>query len=151
MCTYGLRLGLFFEILEVVFSPAHFPGGALPMPRFVLLEHDWNGVHWDFMLESGDLLRTWAIDEPVVSGRDLPARALGDHRKTYLEYEGEVGGNRGWVRRVDAGTYRVIEWSDNHVRVEIFGDQLVGEVDLRSSGAGSGARASWVFRAGNFD
>jgi DNA polymerase Ligase (LigD) len=121
------------------------------MPRFVLLQHQWNGVHWDFMLESGDSLRTWAIDEPIVGGRDLPARALGDHRKMYLEYEGEVGGNRGWVRRVDAGTYRVIEWSDGHVRVEVFGDQLVGEVDLRSSGAGSGARDSWVFRTGNFD
>ena len=121
------------------------------MPRFVLLEHNWNGVHWDFMLESGDFLRTWAIDEPIVPGGIFPARALGDHRKVYLEYEGEVGGNRGWVRRVDAGTYRVIEWSEEHVRVELFGDQLVGEVDLRRLGADSGARASWVFRAGNFD
>ena len=47
------------------------------MPRFVLLEHVWNGVHWDFMLEAGEVLRTWAIDAPVIAGRDLPARALG--------------------------------------------------------------------------
>ena len=32
------------------------------MPRFVVLEHTWNGVHWDFMLEAGEVLRTWAID-----------------------------------------------------------------------------------------
>jgi DNA polymerase Ligase (LigD) len=121
------------------------------MPRFVLLEHTWNGVHWDLMLESDDSLRTWAIDEPVVSGRDLPARALGDHRMIYLEYEGEVAGNRGWVKRVEAGTYRVIEWSDDHVRVELSGTQLVGEVDLRRSVAGSGAMGPWVFRAGNLD
>ena len=38
------------------------------MPRFVLLEHVWNGVHWDFMLEAGDVLRTWAIDQPIVAG-----------------------------------------------------------------------------------
>ena len=121
------------------------------MPRFVLLEHNWNGVHWDFMLESGDVLRTWAIDAPIVSGRDLPARALGDHRQIYLDYEGEISGDRGRVRRVDAGTFRALVWSAEHVRVELAGAQLVGEVDLRSIGAVSGANASWVFRAGNFD
>ena len=126
------------------------------MPRFVLLEHNWNGVHWDFMLEAGDALRTWAIDTPIVAGRDLPARALGNHRKLYLDYEGEIAGNRGTVRRVDAGTFRVLVWLPEHVRVEVTGAQLVGEVELRSSvsasGApGSGANDSWVFRAGNFD
>ncbi len=104
------------------------------MPRFVLLEHVWNGVHWDFMLEDGDVLRTWAIDAPIVAGQDLPARALADHRRIYLEYEGEISGNRGCVRRVDAGTYRTLVWSADRVRVELAGSQLVGEVDLRASG-----------------
>ncbi len=121
------------------------------MPRFVLLEHTWNGTHWDFMLESGEFLRTWAIDEPIASGRDLPARSLAEHRKIYLEYEGEIAGNRGSVRRVDEGTYRVLEWSENHVRVELAGTQLVGEVDLRRDASGSGDAESWIFRAGNFD
>ncbi len=121
------------------------------MLRFVLLEHNWNGVHWDFMLEAGEVLRTWAIDAPIVPGRDLPARALGDHRKIYLDYEGEIAGNRGTVRRVDAGTFRVLEWSALHVRVELSGGQLLGDVDLRGTGAASGASDSWVFRAGNFD
>jgi hypothetical protein len=121
------------------------------MPRFVLLEHDWNGVHWDFMLEQGEVLRTWAIDAPVVAGRDLPARALGDHRKIYLEYEGEISGNRGKVRRLDTGTFRVLIWSADHVRVAVAGTQLAGEVDLRSTGVTSGAAPSWVFRVGNFD
>ena len=121
------------------------------MLRFVLLEHNWNGVHWDFMLEWGEGLRTWAIGEPIVSGRDLPARALGNHRKIYLEYEGGVAGGRGSVRRVDGGTYRVLEWSEHHVRVALEGSQLVGEVDLRWAGAESGVSESWVFRAGNFD
>ena len=101
------------------------------MPRFVLLEHHWDGVHWDFMLEDGEVLRTWAIDAPIVAGVDLPARALGDHRRLYLEYEGEISGNRGRVRRIDGGTYRVLIWSADHVRVELAGTQLVGDVDLR--------------------
>ena len=121
------------------------------MPRFVLLEHTWNGVHWDFMLECGAALRTWAIDRPIVAGQDLPARALSDHRRIYLDYEGEIPGNRGQVRRVETGTYRTVLWTANRVRVELAGSQLVGEVDLRESGSEAGATALWIFRMGNFD
>jgi hypothetical protein len=121
------------------------------MPRFVLLEHTWNGVHWDFMLEVGEVLRTWAIDVPIVMGQGISARALCDHRTIYLEYEGQISGDRGSVRRVDAGTFRVLVWERDHVRVEVSGSQLVGEVDLRRIGALSGANESWIFRAGNLD
>jgi hypothetical protein len=121
------------------------------MPRFVVLEHAWHGVHWDLMLEQGEVLRTWAIDAPIVAGRDLPARALADHRRIYLDYEGEITGNRGRVRRVDAGTFRVLLWSADRVRVELAGFQLVGEVELRGVGSESGETESWIFRMGNFD
>ena len=67
--------------------------------RYVVLEHEWNGVHWDFMLEAGAMLRTWAIDRPIVPEAELPARALADHRHEYLTYEGPVSGGRGRVRR----------------------------------------------------
>jgi hypothetical protein len=113
------------------------------MPRFVLLEHRWNGVHWDLMLECGDALRTWAIDEPIGPGRDLPARALADHRAAYLDYEGPVSGDRGEVRRVDRGTYEPVVWTPDRVRVRLEGAQLIGLVELRASGASAG---SWAFR-----
>jgi len=121
------------------------------MPRFVLLEHDWEGVHWDFMLERGEVLRTWAIDAPIVSGRDLPARALADHRRIYLDYEGEISGGRGRVRRLDSGTYRVLEWSAERVRVEVVGSQLAGEMELRLVDGESLDSPRWIFRIGNFD
>ncbi|HZW35068.1 MAG TPA: DNA polymerase ligase N-terminal domain-containing protein [Isosphaeraceae bacterium] len=121
------------------------------MPRFVLLEHTWDGVHWDFMLEDGEVLRTWAIDAPLVAGTDLPARALPDHRRLYLDYEGAVSGNRGTVRRIDAGTYSAVAWGDHLVHVRLQGSQLVGEVVLCQVGARSDGASSWVFRLGNFD
>lgn len=121
--------------------------------RFVLLEHRWNGVHWDFMLESEGRLRTWAIDEPVVAGRILPARALDDHRSAYLDYQGPVAGGRGSVARVDQGTYVASEWTAERVRARVAGLQLVGEVllwkyPLESSGPG---RSNWKFRLGKVD
>lgn len=121
--------------------------------RFVLLEHRWNGVHWDFMLESESALRTWALDDPIAPGKTLPARALDDHRLLYLDYEGPISGGRGSVRRIDEGTYTVDEWSADRVRVRVSGGQLVGEVllwklPLDSSGPG---RTNWKFRLGNAD
>jgi hypothetical protein len=121
------------------------------MPRFVLLEHTWNGVHWDLMLENGDVLRTWALDSSPVAGQEIPARALGDHRPIYLEYEGEISRNRGTVRRLDAGTFHILDWSAEHVRVEVSGTQLKGEVDLRVARLDVGPTSSWIFRLGNLD
>ena len=118
------------------------------MPRFVLLEHRWDGVHWDLMLEVGDALRTWALDAPAVEpGVTLPARALPDHRLIYLEYEGEVSGGRGVVRRVDRGTYEVRQWEPDRVRVRLEGDQLRGEVELVQRAEDGGENApGWTFR-----
>jgi hypothetical protein len=122
--------------------------------RFVVLEHDWNGVHWDFMLEAGGSLRTWAIDAPIVPWVELPARSLPDHRLIYLTYEGPISDNRGSVRRVAEGTFQAIDWDVDHVRVKLAGDQLVGEVDLYRSGTGTDSTAgstTWKFRLGNVD
>lgn len=126
-----------------------------PPRRFVLLEHRWNGAHWDLMLDTGLALATWAIDAPIVAGRDLPARALPDHRRVYLEYEGDVSGGRGTVRRVDQGTYEVRLWTPRLVRIRLSGTQLVGAVELRGPGDGTDGELetplAWTFRLGNFD
>lgn len=75
------------------------------MARFVILEHDHPFLHWDFMLEAGDVLRTWRLAEPPAPGKAVRAEFLADHRRKYLDYEGPVSGNRGTVKRWDAGTY----------------------------------------------
>lgn len=128
--------------------------------RFAVLEHTWKDVHWDFLLEDGDALRTWAIDAAIVPGVELPARALPHHRRVYLEYEGPVSGGRGSVRRVAEGTFRVREWGDDRVRVVLAGNQLVGEVVLERAGSAPASDSSrypavaaepWKFRLGNVD
>src|SRR4051794_41980056 len=108
--------------------------------RFVVLEHRWDGVHWDFMLETEGRLRTWAVDAPIEPGIDLPARALPDHRLAYLTYEGPVSGGRGEVRRGDSGPYRVPEGADARGRGEDPGAQPVGE-GTRGSNAPGGRPA----------
>jgi len=76
--------------------------------RFVILHHHSpTGDHWDVMLEADSALTTWSIPPQCPSGASFtcPAMRLPDHRKHYLDYEGEVTGNRGRVFRVESGVY----------------------------------------------
>jgi len=114
------------------------------MPRFVLLEHDHPGLHWDFMLENGETLLTWRLSRiPAADGNPVPADPLPDHRRVYLDYEGPVSGNRGTVRRVDAGQF---EWrlrGDGRLECELTGEFLSGRMILDRSSEPTG---TWEFR-----
>ncbi len=78
------------------------------MPRFVILEHDHPTFHWDFMLEAGDVLRTWRLSEAPQTKESclIAAERIGDHRLTFLDYEGPVSQGRGFVTRWDHGAFR---------------------------------------------
>ena len=125
------------------------PPNPNPARRFAILEHSWNGVHWDFLLETEPdrPLKTWAIDAPISFDVDLPARSLPDHRPLYLEYEGPISHDRGSVRRLDRGEYEWISWTEDRVEVRIKGTQLEGLIVLRRIRGSS----SWLFRLGKFD
>jgi hypothetical protein len=105
------------------------------MPRFVVLEHSTppgnsRPLHWDFMLESGDVLRTWALAAEPSTGPVVPAELLPDHRMAYLDYEGPVSGGRGTVRRWDAGSYEVVAETDDSLVLALSGQRLSGTARL---------------------
>jgi hypothetical protein len=83
------------------------------------------------MLETGGVLRTWALESKPQSGEMVWASKLADHRIAYLEYEGPISGNRGDVQRVDEGEYRGIEDSAEQILVELKGKTLRGSATLR--------------------
>ena len=77
--------------------------------RYVVLRHE--GVaepHFDFMVETspGSRLATWRLPAWPPTA-DAPLLRLGNHRTSYLTYEGPVSGDRGVVRRVASGTCQV--------------------------------------------
>ena len=45
-------------------------------------------MHWDLMLDVGAVLRTWAIDAPIVAGCPAGGRMVVDHRRIYLTTKG---------------------------------------------------------------
>ena len=101
------------------------------MPRFVILTHDHPFPHWDLLLENGDVCRTWRLLAKLNSQiGDIAAEQISDHRSTYLEYEGPVSGNRGTVKRWDAGTF---EWRVNQPQfceIRLAGTRWQGIVSL---------------------
>ena len=104
------------------------------MPRFVILHHDSpRGEHFDFMLEAGDSLKTWALPRPPEAGVEIDCDALADHRLAYLDYEGPVSGERGAVTRWDRGTYTLERQSEAEWAVELAGARLTGKVALLRS------------------
>ena len=100
------------------------------MRRYVILTHDHPRLHWDLMLEVDGALRTWRLSAPPEPDVEIAAEPLGDHRLAYLDYEGPVSGDRGYITRWDAG---VVEWLNEdaenpHVRVR--GEKLGGDLLL---------------------
>lgn len=104
------------------------------MPRFVVLQHDHpESLHWDFLLEFDDRMLTWALPLPPCYDHPLPARALPDHRKEYLQYEGPVSQGRGTVVRWDRGTFECLVRDEDRVEVDLRGAKLVGRLCIERS------------------
>jgi hypothetical protein len=105
------------------------------MLRFVLLLHETppdypRKRHFDLMLEHGDALWTWALDRMPEPGQSAVAERLPDHRPVYLDYEGEVAGDRGRVSRVDAGEFDIVTETESHLEVVLRGETLHGMLTL---------------------
>ncbi len=106
------------------------------MPRFVVLQHDQpDRLHWDFMLDQGESLATWALPMPPAYEHVLPARVLVDHRRDYLQYEGPVSQGRGTVVRWDEGQFEWIERTADRIVVDVVGQKIDGRVQIEKSDA----------------
>jgi hypothetical protein len=106
------------------------------MPRFVLLIHDHPFVHWDFLVECRDVLRSWRLLESPdrwlarTEPTCLVAEPLADHRLAYLDHEGPVSRERGHVVRWDHGSAEWMHDGESSVTVQVLGGRLIGRVLL---------------------
>lgn len=89
------------------------------------------------MVEHGDALRTWALEEEPAIDRPIDAERLDDHRLAYLDYEGPVSGDRGSVTRWDRGECTIEVATLQRVVVAVQGKKLVGHVEIESRSEGS--------------
>jgi hypothetical protein len=117
--------------------------------RFVVQEHTTpEGVHWDLMVEKGDVLMTFRLPEPPenVLGHAVAAVRIFDHAPRFLTYEGPVQKGTGQVRIVDRGTFRLLDETDDAIALDLQGTVLHGGFTLtRVEGA------SWELVRGERD
>jgi hypothetical protein len=107
---------------------------------FVLLEHSTaSGVHWDLLIEqpAHDSLLTWRLLANPLANDSVPAQSIGRHRRVYLDFEGEIAGGRGSVRRIDRGAAILHEDSAGAATVELSGGQLRGTFEFTPSAVGT--------------
>jgi hypothetical protein len=102
--------------------------------RYVILWHhrtagqpagDWRGDHYDWMFEVQGELLTWATEQWPSSQQaiSVAARLLAPHRLMYLDYEGDVSGDRGSVQRVASGQHQLHRCEDDRYEFSIQGDR----------------------------
>src|SRR5256885_13678463 len=109
--------------------------GPLPTggdDTFVIQEHHARRLHYDFRLERGGVLVSWAVPKgvPLEPGEQHLAVHVEDHPLEYGSFEGEIPkGNygAGTVQIWDRGTYELLEEKrDGGLTVRLHGERLDG-------------------------
>jgi DNA ligase D-like protein (predicted 3'-phosphoesterase) len=128
-------------------------------PRFVVQRHDASSLHYDFRLEAGGVLKSWAVPKgPPRRAQDKRlAMPTEDHPIDYLTFEGEIPEGEygaGTVEVWDVGTYEnrtekngkpvamARALSSGHVVIDMHGEKLKGGFALTR--IGDGKRPRWL-------
>jgi len=131
------------------FDATREPEPGKPAPRgrraiFVVQLHHASRRHYDFRLQVGDALRSWAVPKGPSYDPDVKRMAVEveDHPLDYAEFEGEIpkgqyGG--GHVAQFDTGVWAAdgdaeAGLAKGHLRFELFGRKLKGRWHLVRSG-----------------
>jgi DNA ligase D-like protein (predicted 3'-phosphoesterase) len=130
-------------------------------PIFVVQKHLARSEHYDFRLEVGGVLKSWAVPKgPSTDPREKRlAIRVEDHPLEYADFEGVIPEGQygaGAVIVWDRGTYRnrtrrdgaevPIERAleDGHVVVELHGRKLRGGYALTRTGRDARGRERWL-------
>lgn len=101
--------------------------------RYVIQEHARGGqIHWDLMLESGSILKTWRLDAPPenIGSQTLTAIKIFDHDLKFLTYEGLVNSGLGSVRIVETGSFNILAEDEASIRLSFQSKILKGNFVL---------------------
>ena len=118
------------------------------MPIFVVQFHRATHDHYDFRLESGGVLKSWAVPKmpPLAKGLKRLAIQVDDHPKSYAKFQGEIkeGYGKGLVKIWDEGNYSIEEKSINKLVFNLQGKRMKGKYVLLKTSFGHTPEKSWL-------
>jgi bifunctional non-homologous end joining protein LigD len=102
---------------------------------FVVQEHHARRLHYDFRLESGGVLKSWAVPKGVPERPDQKRLAVEteDHPLDYANFEGTIPDGQygaGTVKIWDKGSYEPKVWDENMIEFTLKGQKLRGRYAL---------------------
>ena len=112
------------------------------MNRWVLLEHKILGgklidIHYDFLVEDRSDCITWKFhDIPALNKGFVEIRKQPNHRLIWLSrVEHQLSNNRGFVKRIDHGTFSYISHNQDSQQLKIIlnGNFLKGLLTINES------------------
>lgn len=109
--------------------------------KFVIHKHlNTGGIHWDFMLEAGDSLQTYRLENSPkdMLTKDTNGEKIFDHKLKFLTYQGTV--NNGSVTIAESGSYRIISQDKRQIELRLKGRVLNGKCTLTE-----GENGKWRF------
>jgi bifunctional non-homologous end joining protein LigD len=125
--------------------------------RFVVQKHAARRLHYDFRLEMGGVLKSWAVPKgiPFAPDEKRLAMPVEDHPLDYIGFEGTIPEGQygaGTVMVWDTGTYQVLDgnFHKGTLHVALHGKKLKGDWMLvQGSRAQNDGRKPWfLFRTG---
>jgi bifunctional non-homologous end joining protein LigD len=135
------------------------PQTGAPRPRFAVQKHWARSLHYDFRLEIGTALVSWAV--PKGPSKDPKVKRLAihveDHPLDYLLFEGtlpEGDYGAGEVIVWDYGEFEVVgpgddaavALSEGVLRFALHGTKLRGEWAIIRTRMGGGKRENWLLQ-----
>lgn len=115
-------------------TPEMAPTGDGKVRRFVIQKHAASHLHFDFRLEMGGTLKSWAVPKglPYELGVKRSAFEVEDHPVDYIDFEGTIpqgqyGG--GTVMVWDKGTYEILggNLGKGDLKLRLHGKKLNGD------------------------
>jgi bifunctional non-homologous end joining protein LigD len=118
---------------------------------FVVQKHKARRLHYDFRLEKGGVLKSWAVPKgvPEQEGEKHLAIQVEDHALEFGNFEGMIPQGQygaGTVEIWDRGLYETDQWTDDVIVVELHGQRLRGRYNLIRFPRG-GTNAWLIFRS----
>jgi len=118
---------------------------------FVVQEHHARRLHYDLRLESGGVLKSWAVPKGIPETKEEKRLAVQteDHPIEYAKFEGIIPAGQygaGTVKIWDKGSFEPKVWDENIVEFTLKGQRLNGRyVLVRLKKAGD---KSWLLLKG---